>query len=293
MLEFVILIIFSGLCVFGAYVGFKERKRVKDEFNEKVELAEKQTSDALSRHKPRMIANYNELRRKLNIPTNCAKIDVETSVFGLKYKAEAPVGKQFLLRNDFYCWNENDTLFIFPTEEHITDKHITYATLPKDLEANLNADDINIISIEHNEMQYFKLSGQERSETKVQSADNGINIKGAVVGGVLAGDAGAVIGSQHNRGQIYSNTVHFDERFVELFYKKDNNTYKLKLSVTAYPLLEKWFPDKEYEFVLSQQQQGNVNTDRFEEVKKYKELLDNGIISNEEFETKKKELLGL
>ena len=34
-------------------------------------------------------------------------------------------------------------------------------------------------------------------------------------------------------------------------------------------------------------------TDRFTEIKKYKELLDEGIISQEEFEKKKKELLGL
>lgn len=35
------------------------------------------------------------------------------------------------------------------------------------------------------------------------------------------------------------------------------------------------------------------NTDKFEEIKKYKELLDNGIISDKEFNDKKSELLGL
>ena len=33
--------------------------------------------------------------------------------------------------------------------------------------------------------------------------------------------------------------------------------------------------------------------DKFDEVKKYKELLENGVITQEEFENKKKELLGL
>jgi hypothetical protein len=36
----------------------------------------------------------------------------------------------------------------------------------------------------------------------------------------------------------------------------------------------------------------STSGDKFEEIKKYKELLDKGIISNEEFEAKKKELLG-
>ena len=33
--------------------------------------------------------------------------------------------------------------------------------------------------------------------------------------------------------------------------------------------------------------------DKFEEIKKYKALMDDGIITQEEFETKKKELLGV
>lgn len=37
----------------------------------------------------------------------------------------------------------------------------------------------------------------------------------------------------------------------------------------------------------------NNNDNKFEEVKKYKDLLDSGIIPQEEFDKKKKELLGL
>ena len=69
---------------------------------------------------------------------------------------------------------------------------------------------------------------------------------------------------------------------------------KLKLSITAYPLLEQWYPDKEYSYVLSATPQtSTTNGDKFDEVKKYKELLDSGIISEAEFEAKRKELLGL
>lgn len=284
---------FAVLCGIGAYIGFKEKKRVKDEYNNAVETANQQKADALSKNKPLMRANYNSIKQTLTIPYACDKVDVETTVFGISYKAQAPVGKRMLLRNDFYCWNDKDTLFIFPTEEHLTDEHITYSTLPKDLERVLNPSDIRVFRIAKSDITHYRLSGAERSETKVQSADDGVNVKGAIIGGIIAGDAGAVIGSQHNKGRIYSNTEHFDDRYVELYYTDNGQTHKLKLSVTAYPLLEKWYPDKEYDYVLSHSQVEAKETDKFAEVKKYKELLDAGIISESEFETKKKELLNL
>ena len=41
------------------------------------------------------------------------------------------------------------------------------------------------------------------------------------------------------------------------------------------------------------QQQPKPEVDPYEEIKKYKQLLDDGIITEEEFDKKKKELLGL
>lgn len=294
IIGFICLLALSALCAWGAYVGFKERRRVNEEYNKAVTTANQQKEDALTTNKPRMRAKYNSIRSGLNIPANCSKIDVETTVFGLPCKAQALCGKRMLLKNDFYCWNEDNTLYIFPTEEHLEDEHITYSTLPKDLGGVLNPNDIRVYRIHKDEIKHYQISGQERSEVKVHSADDGVNVKGAIIGGILAGDAGAVIGSQHNKGRIYSNTEHFDERYVELFYSQNGTTSKLKLSITAYSLLEQWYPDKEYSYVLSATSQATTSDgDKFEEVKKYKDLLDSGIISEAEFEAKKKELLGL
>ena len=119
MLEIILLLAFSALCGWGAYVGFKERKRVKDEYDNAVTVANTQKADALSKNKPLMRANYNSIKNSLNIPFDCDKIDVETTVFGLPCKAEALVGKHYLLSNDFYCWNENDPVYIFPAGQHL------------------------------------------------------------------------------------------------------------------------------------------------------------------------------
>jgi len=293
IIGFIALIIISILCCIGAYVGFKERKRIANEYNAAVANANMQKADALSTNKPLMRSNYERIKSSLSIPAGCSKIDVETTVFGIQYKAQAPVGKLMLLRNDFYIWYDKNVLNIFPTEEHLTDEHITYATLPKDLATVLNPNDIKAYSIPVSKIKHYKIVGQERSETKVKSVNDGINVKGAVIGGILAGDAGAVIGSQHNKGQIVSNTEHFDERFVELYYEENGVTQKLKLSITAYSFLEKCMPEKEYDYVLSNTSTADASTDKFEEIKKYKALMDEGIITQEEFETKKKELLGV
>ena len=293
MVEFIILIAFSVLCGIGAYIGFKERKRVSDEHNAAVANANMQKENAISKNRPTMRANYERIKSELSIPAGCAKIDVETTVFGIQYNAQAPVGKLMLLRNDFYIWFENNILNIFPTEEHLTEEHITYATLPKDLDAVLNPNDIRVLSIPVSNIKHYKIVGQERSETRVRSTNDGINVKGAIIGGIIAGDAGAVIGSQHNKGQIVSNTEHFDERYVELYYEGNGVTQKIKLSITAYPVLEKCIPEKEYDYVLSNASLCDAAPDKFEEIKKYTSLMDDGIITQEEFETKKKELLGV
>ena len=160
-------------------------------------------------------------------------------------------------------------------------------------EYSINPNDIRVLSIPVSNIKHYKIVGQERSETRVRSTNDGINVKGAIIGGIIAGDAGAVIGSQHNKGQIVSNTEHFDERYVELYYEGNGVTQKIKLSITAYPVLEKCIPEKEYDYVLSNASLCDAAPDKFEEIKKYKSLMDDGIITQEEFETKKKELLGV
>lgn len=288
------IIILLALAVFAFYMAYWKYSKNKEEqaaFNKKVAAAKAQEQSAIEKNISRMRENYYAIKNQVSIPSDCAKIDMETTVFGLPCKAQATAGQLNYLQNDFYVWTDNDTLYIFPTEEHLTEKHITYRTLPKDLERLLNSKDIRLYQIKKSNIEYYKISGDKRAETRVQTNNTGVNVKGAVVGGLIAGEAGAIIGSQHNRNNVYSTTHHFDERYVELFYRNADVTDKLKLSITAYSLLEKWFPDKEYGYVISHP--ANNRTDPFEEIKKYKDLLDTGIITQEEFDKKKKELLNL
>ena len=297
MISFVVWTIIIGgiavaFCIVMAIGRYKMDMEEKEAYQKARAEAQRLKDEAINGQKRKMETNYQKLRHTLNIPANCAKIDVETTVFGLQYKAVAPLGKIKHLPNDFYCWNENDTLYIFPVEEHLEEEHITYSTLAKDLVKQLNGDDIRAYVIRRNEIEFFRFSGNERNQTNIRTENTGVNVKGAIKGGLIAGDAGAILGGLNNTHNVYSITEHFDERFVELFYKINNRAEKLKLSVTAYPLLEQWFPEKEYEYVISNSS-SVADSDPFEEVKKYKDLLDKGIISEEDFDRKKKELLDL
>lgn len=129
----------------------------------------------------------------------------------------------------------------------------------------------------------------------MHSSNNGTNLKGAVIGGLIAGEAGAIIGSQHNKNTIYSTVNTIDEKYVELYYYLGKDIRMIRLDADAYPLLQNWYPDKSYDYVVSNiDDMHNEHTlSEADEIRKYKELFDDGIISQEEYENKKRQLLGL
>ena len=289
-MKYVWIVFLFAFAIFAFYMAYRKYQMDRTE-KENIERIRDDKFTSLDRKLPSLRARYQEEKAKLQIPENCDKVSMETTVFGLKYSAVAPAGSRSLLANDFYIWSDvNGTLTIFPTEDHIKREHIDYRTVPKDIES-LNPNDIPVFVIPKDSIEYYNMTGTEKSETNIHTDNAGTNIKGAIIGGLIAGDAGAIIGSQHNRNKVYSTTRHIDERCVELFYKLDGKTQIVKLGTDAYSLLEKWYPEKSYGYVVSRAKPSE--TSAFDEIKKFKELLDSGIITQDEFDAKKKELLNL
>lgn len=128
-------------------------------------------------------------------------------------------------------------------------------------------------------------------------------IERAAVGGLLFGGVGAVVGvaSRSYKGvcselkikltvKNYKEPAYYiyfitgdvkknDYKYVRQFEKAHNTLSKFQLIVES----------------MSNSENLNTDTskDKFDEIRKYKSLLDDGIISQEEFEKKKAELLGL
>jgi len=131
----------------------------------------------------------------------------------------------------------------------------------------------------------------------------GVNKKGAILGGLLLGGAGAIVGSQLGTeifiNPITSNVIEYDYRRTMLNLKNAQGQVEIKELPYYYAeVFQKVIPEKEFNFLHANKntevQAAPVsNTNMLEEMKQLKELLDIGLITQEEFDSKRKQILKL
>ena len=118
----------------------------------------------------------------------------------------------------------------------------------------------------------------------------------AVIGGVLAGDTGAIVGASTRPSKGIVNFLKIRivledilEPYAEvniIFTKTERCSLEYKNAFQS--------AQEIYSTIISIINSTKQNQrDESDQLRKYKKLLDDGIISQEEFEFKKKELLGL
>lgn len=127
---------------------------------------------------------------------------------------------------------------------------------------------------------------------------DGPSISGAIIGGVLAGGAGAIIGSRVNNKEIKSEIVENDARKTILKYYKNGNLISKEYDYQAFNVFEELIPDKEYNIVLQNEIQKNTkptnnDIDIEDSFKKLKDLKEKNLIDESEYQQKKKELLDM
>lgn len=135
----------------------------------------------------------------------------------------------------------------------------------------------------------------QRSNTTTETTGKKKGIGRAIIGGAIAGPAGAIVGgvTGKSKGSSTSNTSFYQEEvpskgLIVLKDITDNEKLTLQIKVFA----------KDAEIISMMSAKNNHTTteqtsDPFEDVIKFKELLDQGVITEEEFIQKKKELLNL
>ncbi|MDY3829234.1 MAG: SHOCT domain-containing protein [Clostridium sp.] len=137
----------------------------------------------------------------------------------------------------------------------------------------------------------FKYNEVIRYEKEIVGERNVSKKKGtltrAVVGGAIAGPVGAIVGG--GTAKTETKTVGGVE-LLKIRFKLESGEYEK--CITNYPLeligfLDKCIQENEKEDVQSN------NDSAADEIMKYKNLLDIGAITQEEFEAKKKQLLNL
>jgi hypothetical protein len=126
----------------------------------------------------------------------------------------------------------------------------------------------------------------------------------ALTGGILFGGAGAVVGAATRKGQATCNQLfvkitmkNYDAPAFYIYLinntevKKNSSTYISCMKIGQDLLSKLQLIVNEIESETTTLVSGAI--DAADEIRKFKSLLDDGIISAEEFEMKKKQLLGI
>lgn len=211
---------------------------------------------------------YQNFLSKYNIDTNRNKV---TFIKGFSVIARA---KQ-------YIWLENNELCFFPAE------------------ATGRERDYSIYKIKTKDIEYWNTRGEVFRENKITGGGGqvgGSSVTGAVIGGVIAGGAGAIIGSR-KKGKIEpikSELVTHDTREMFLNYFVEGKKHSLFFKFEDRNVFSKIIPEKEFYKVSNQQLIKNINLNKKsipETIKELNGLMKEGLITQEEFNTKKRELL--
>lgn len=152
------------------------------------------------------------------------------------------------------------------------------------------------MNIDLSNILYFTKIGKVEHLSKVSGGGGkigGTDWGGALLGGIIAGTAGAIIGSRQEGkiDSIKTETTEIDTRQTLLKLKDKEILFNLR----TYDVLLGLIPDKDYDTQIINKNDNNLeikdNTDIIEKIEKLKSLLDTGALTNEEFENQKKKIL--
>ena len=180
----------------------------------------------------------------------------------------------------------------------LEDKILFFLYPPDDLDLmkKINIDNAREFSLDISQIVNYRLTGDKHYVSDVSGG--GVNVGGAIIGGLLAGGVGAIIGGTNG---VSTEIKQIDERATIITYK-DEEIYKyLILDANAYDFLKIICPEKD-EKVISMKlaTSGDTNCtasttkksdNTISEIEKYYDLLQKGILTEEEFNDKKKSLL--
>lgn len=163
----------------------------------------------------------------------------------------------------FWC-NNNNVLFkenITKTDEiwvnqspgyiWFSNKDIVFC--PDALNCGTEMDVANrIILIKYDKIKYFTKDGTVSYTNEIIDNGKNISISGAVIGGLVAGEAGAIIGSRKDMNKIENVTVKHDEIYTYIYFEGNNDIKLVEIKGSEfYHHLLHLMPEKEYFYLLN------------------------------------------
>lgn len=139
-------------------------------------------------------------------------------------------------------------------------------------------------------IKFFTREGEHRVDNIVEGG--GVSLGGAIVGGVIAGGAGAIIGG---RKKITTTAKEIDERRTYLYYSKNNKDIRIVFTSKAYDILLNLIPNKDFGFIeknkIVESNKPKEKNSVYDDIEQLAKLKDKGILTDIEFDEKKKVLL--
>lgn len=150
---------------------------------------------------------------------------------------------------------------------------------------------------------YFCEVGKEETYTTIEGGGATLSkkgtAKGAIIGGLVGGQVGAgvgaVLGSGTGQTAPIKTSVHKnDTRRAKLFMKLNGENVCIDFTSNSanFEHLLQIMPEKNVEWVQKHQTEKQEQASTADELLKFKNLLDQGVITQEEFDKKKTQLLG-
>ena len=179
-----------------------------------------------------------------------------------------------LKKASYYIWKEEANLCFFPE----------MVNLNKDLTQFLT-------TIPLDDILHYEVTGERYHETKITGGGrNQVSIPGAVIGNAVGGPAGAVLLGNKGSKAIKSRDVVHEERELIVTLTGGRTITCWFNSLNSFKLV---IPEKHIDFLTSTAQQTAQSPSGADELLKYKQLLDAGAITQEEFDALKKRILDL
>ncbi len=238
---------------------------------------EKASAEANALRKAR--EKYNSFKEQVSIPETAKEI--------IFYKSSANSPIQLTnSANKVYIWKSENSICFFPCTP-TSPYSITLASLKIDF-------------IPVGQIEYYSTRGEIFRENKISGGGGGgSSIGGAVAGGLIAGGTGAVIGSRKKVNEIRSELITHDTRETFLNYFDGNDRHTLFFDIYAYQIFNDLIPEKEFKIVnairsseiMKKQIYNDSQKSVTDQLRELAKLRDDGIITENEFNEKKKQLL--
>lgn len=110
----------------------------------------------------------------------------------------------------------------------------------------------NIILIKYDKIKYFTKDGAVNYTNEIIDNGKNISVSGAVIGGLIAGEVGAIIGSRKDMNKIENVTIKHDEICTYIYVDRDNEVKLVEIKGNEfYQRILHLMPEKEYYYLLN------------------------------------------